>query len=142
MQIASNSRRTFLDTNVLVYTDDSGDLFKQRTAIDLVKLHRRQNSGVVSIQVLQEYFASITKKFKISPESARRKVETLARFHVASPSVEDVLSAIDLHRLQNISFWDSLILRMARQSGCSILLTEDMNHGQVIDGVRIVNPFL
>ena len=142
MPTVSSSKRTFLDTNVLVYTDDSRSVEKQQKAIELVKLHRRHNTGVVSIQVLQEYFASVTKKFKVSPEAARRKVETLARFQVASPTVDNVLHAIDLHRVHNVSIWDALILCMARQSGCAVLLTEDMNHGQVIDGVRVVNPFL
>ena len=58
------------------------------------------------------------------------------------PTVTDVLAAIDLHRLHRISYWDSLILRCAIQSGCRVLLSEDMQHGQEIDGVRVVNPFL
>ena len=64
------------------------------------------------------------------------------RLQVVEPKVADILGAIDIHRLYGFSFWDSLILCCAKQSGCRILLSEDMQHGQVIEGVRIVNPFL
>jgi predicted nucleic acid-binding protein len=61
---------------------------------------------------------------------------------VAEPSVSDILAAIDMHRLHGFSFWDALVLRMAKQAGCRILLSEDMQHGRESDGVQIVNPFL
>ena len=92
--------------------------------------------------MLQEYFVSVTRKLKLDAESARQRVEFFAKFHVAEPTVSDILAAIDLHRLHGFSYWDALVLRMAKQAGCRVLLTEDMQHGQVIDGVEIVNPFL
>jgi hypothetical protein len=73
--------------------------------------------------------------------SSRRKVELIAEFDVASPEVADKLAAIDLHRLHDVSFWDALVLRAAKQAGCSILLSEDMQGNREIDGVQIVNPF-
>jgi predicted nucleic acid-binding protein len=136
------SARTFLDTNILVYSDDPRDLAKQRSAVDLIKVHLRQRTGVVSLQVLQEYFVSARQKFKLNAELARQRVEFFARFHVAAPTVSDILAAIDLHRLHGFSYWDGLILHMASQSGCTVLLSEDMHHGQIVNGVRIVNPFL
>jgi predicted nucleic acid-binding protein len=60
---------------------------------------------------------------------------------VAAPDVADVLAAIDLHRLHGFSFWDALILRSAKQSGCSVVFSEDLHQQREIDGVRIVNPF-
>jgi len=135
------SARSFLDTNVLVYTDDKGAPAKQRTALELVAGHRRAGSGVVSLLVLQEYFVTVTRKLKVDPRIARRKVELLAEFDVASPEVADILAAIDLHRLHGLSFWDALVLRSAKQAGCSVLLSEDMQDRREIDGVRIVNPF-
>ena len=75
------------------------------------------------------------------PASPRRKVELLAEFDVAAPEVADILAAIDLHRLHDFSFWDALILRTAKQAGCSVLFSEDMLGAREIDGVRIVNPF-
>jgi predicted nucleic acid-binding protein len=133
--------RSFFDTNVLVYADDKAAPAKQRRALDLIAEHRRARTGVVSLQVLQEYFVTVTRKLHVDPRIARRKVELIAEFDVASPEVADILAAIDLHRLHGVSFWDALILRAAKQAGCSILLSEDMQGNREIDGVQIVNPF-
>ncbi len=133
--------RTFLDSNVLVYAEDSAEPLKQKKAIGLILDHGRQRSGVVSLQVLGEYFSAVTRKLKLDPSVARSQVEFYSRFHVVEPTVADILAAIDLHRLHGFSYWDSLIIRCAQRSGCRVLLTENMQHGQVIDGVKIVNPF-
>jgi predicted nucleic acid-binding protein len=132
----------FLDTNVLLYCDDSGSPVKQQKALEIVLGHRRKGTGVVSLQVLQEYFANATRKLGLDPDLAKQKVEVYARFRVVEPSVADLLAAVDLHRLHKLSIWDALILRSAKQSGCRVLLSEDMQHDQVIGGVRIVNPFI
>jgi predicted nucleic acid-binding protein len=133
--------RSFFDTNVLVYADDKATPAKQRKAIDLVAEHRRSRNGVVSLQVLQEYFVTVTRKLRVDPGIARRKVELLAEFDVAAPEVSDILAAIDLHRLHGFSFWDALVLRTAKQAGCGLLYSEDMQDAREIDGVRVVNPF-
>lgn len=133
--------RSFLDTNVLVYSDDRSAPAKQRRAIELLAEHRRAGTGVVSLQVLQEYFVAATRKLGVDPAVARRKVELLAELDVAEPDLGDVLAAIDLHRLHGFSFWDALVLRAAKQSGCTVLLTEDLQDRREVDGVRIVNPF-
>jgi predicted nucleic acid-binding protein len=135
------SVRSFFDTNVLVYADDKDTPTKQRRALDLVAEHRRAGTGVVSLQVLQEYFVTVTRKLHVDPRTARRKVELLAEFDVAAPEVADILAAIDLYRLHGFSFWDALVLRSAKQSGCSVLLSEDLQDTRDIDGVRVVNPF-
>ncbi len=141
-EVTTKPPRTFFDTNVLVYSEDPIDPAKRARALELTVEHRRQHTGVVSLQVLQEFFNALTGKLKLDAAIARAEVEFYARFHVFQPGVEDVLAAIDLYRLHRVSFWDALILCAAKQSGCRILLSEDMQHGQVIDGVRIVNPFL
>ncbi len=133
--------RSFFDTNVLLYADDESAPAKQRCSRDLVAEHRRSGTGVISLQVLQEYFVNLTRKLHVDPRIARRKVEMLAEFDVAAPEVADILAAIDLHRLHGFSFWDALILRSARQSGCRILFSEDFQAGREIDGIRFVNPF-
>jgi len=135
------SVRSFLDTNVLVYADDSAAPAKQKRAIALVSEHRRARTGVVSLQVLQEYFVTATRKLHLDTRIARRKVELLAEFDVATPDVVDILAAIDLHRLHGINFWDALVVRAAKQTGCSVLLSEDMQGHREIEGVRVVNPF-
>ena len=136
------SARSFFDTNILVYADDRAAPAKQRRALDLVAEHRRAGTGVVSLQVLQEYFVAVTPKLQVDPRIARRKVELPAEFDVAAPEVADILAAIDLHRLHGFSFWDALVLRAAKQAGCRVVSSEEMEQAREIDGVHIVNPFL
>jgi len=133
--------RSFFDTNILVYADDKRADAKQGRAIDLVAEHRHDGTGVVSLQVLQEYFVTVTRKLNVDPHVARRKVEILSEFDVVTPEVADILAAIDLHRLHGFSFWDALIFRAAKQAGCRVLLSEDLQPGRETDGVQIVNPF-
>jgi len=139
---AAKLPRSFLDTNVLVYAEDRRDAAKQKRATALILEHRRQRTGVVSLQVLQEFFVTVTRKLGLDLGIARYKVEFHSNFDVAEPRIGDILGAIDFHRLHSVSYWDALILRCAKQTGCSVLLTEDMQHGQMIDGVQIENPFL
>jgi predicted nucleic acid-binding protein len=133
--------RSFFDTNVLIYADDKAVVAKQRRALALLAEHRRARTGVVSMQVLQEYFVTVTRKLRVDAAVARRKVELLAEFDVAAPEVGDILAAIDLHRLHGFSFWDALVVRAAKQAGCGVLYSEDMQGEREIEGVRIVNPF-
>ncbi len=133
--------RSFFDTNILIYADDNAAPAKQRRALELVAEHRRARTGVVSMQVLQEYFVTVTRKLRVDAAIARRKVELLGEFDVSTPEVADILAAIDLHRLHAFSFWDALILRTAKQAGCTILFSEDMQHTRDLDGLQIMNPF-
>lgn len=135
------SARSFFDTNILIYTDDRAAPAKQRRALELVAEHRLAGTGVVSLQVLQEYFVTVTRKLHVEAQIARRKVELLAEFDVAVLGLPDILAAIDLHRLHQFSFWDALILRAAQRTGCSVLYSEDLQQAREVDGVRIVNPF-
>jgi len=135
------SARSFFDTNIIVYSDDKSAAAKQRRALDLLAEHRRTGTGVVSLQVLQEYFVTVTRKLRVEASVARRKVELLAEFHVATPELSDVLGAIDLHRLHGFSFWDALILRMAQQAGCKVLFSENLQHARQVEGIQVVNPF-
>jgi predicted nucleic acid-binding protein len=134
--------RTFLDTNILIYTDDPRDAAKQGIAIGLIRDHLRAQTGVISLQVLQEYFVNATGKLRLAADLAKRRVEFFAKLQVVEPNIKDVLAAVDVFRLHHFSFWDALVLYAAKQAGCKLLLTEDLQHGQTIDGVRIVNPFI
>jgi predicted nucleic acid-binding protein len=91
--------------------------------------------------VLQEYFAAVTRKLGVDPEIAQRKVQLLARGRIIRLEADDVIAAIELHRLTRISFWDALVVHAARQSGASILYSEDLQQGAILAGVTIVNPF-
>ena len=136
------SARSFFDTNVLVYADDKAAPAKQRRALELIAEHRRAGTGVLSSQVLAEYFLTVTRKLRVDAKIVRRKVELLAEFDLVVPDLDDILAAIDLHRLHGFSFWDALVLRAAKESACSMLYSEDLQPGRVIDGVQIVNPFV
>ncbi len=133
--------RSFLDSNVLLYTDDHSSPAKQRTALDLVAACRKGRDGVVSLQVLQEYFATATRKLGVDAAVARRKVELFAQLTLVATDLDDVLAAIDLHRLHHFSFWDALVIRSALRAGCSRLYSEDLQAGRRLDGLQIVNPF-
>jgi len=133
--------RSFFDTNILIYSDDKSVPGKQRRALELVAEHRRARTGVVSLQILQEYFVTVTRKLRVDLQVARRKVELLAEFDVAAPEVTDILAAIDLHRLHGFSFWDALVIRTAKQAGCRVLFSEDLQAGREVDGLLVVNPF-
>jgi predicted nucleic acid-binding protein len=133
--------RSFLDTNVLVYTDDESSPEKKRRALELFATLRRRRKGVLSTQVLQEYFVTATRKLGVEVEVARRKTDIFGRLHLVTLGLEDVLGAIDLLRLHQLSFWDALVVRAALVSGCSRLLSEDFQAGQRFDRLEVVNPF-
>jgi predicted nucleic acid-binding protein len=132
----------FFDTNVLIYADDASAPEKRERAISLIVEHRRRNSLVVSLQVLQEYFAAATRKLGVAAETAQRKVEVLARGNVVRFTERDVIAAIELHRLVQISFWDAMIVHAARAANAAVLYSEDLGHGSVLAGVAVRNPFL
>lgn len=133
--------RSFRDTNILVYTDDHHAPKKQVKALELVTPARLEGWGAVSTHVLQEYFVAATAKLHVRPDIAKRKVELFGRLSLVLIDLPDILAATDLCRLHALAFWDALVLRAAQRSGCSILLTEDLQHGARFDGVEIVNPF-
>jgi predicted nucleic acid-binding protein len=132
----------FFDTNVLVYADDASSPKKQERAVALFAGHLRRGTAVLSLQVLQEYFVTATRKLGLAPEMAQRKVEVLARARVVRFEVSDVIAAIELHRLARVSFWDAMIAHAARSAGAAVLFSEDFQPGAVWGGVRVVNPFL
>jgi predicted nucleic acid-binding protein len=135
------SARSFLDSNILLYTDDARAPEKQAAALDLVERCRFERRGVISTQVLQEYFVTATKKLKVPAEIAKRKTELFGRFELVQVGLGDVLAAIDLHRAHQLSFWDALIVRAAIRAGCTVLFSEDLQTGRKIEGLEIVNPF-
>jgi len=136
-------QREFVDANVLVYAFDSSAGQKREAAQALLERLWDSNTGCVSIQVLQEFFVTITKKVAqpLPVEEATARIRDFAAWRVFAPAANDVLAAIDLHRQAKIGFWDAMIVLAAAESGCDVLWTEDLNDGQVLRGVRIRNPF-
>jgi predicted nucleic acid-binding protein len=134
--------RSFLDTNILLYSDDSSAPAKQALALRVLEQGWNSGNLVLSTQVLQEYFVAATRKLGVPVATAQRKIELLGCLELLSVDHKDIVRAIELHRLYQFSFWDSLILRMAQKASCTVLLSEDFQHGQTVGDLRIINPFL
>jgi predicted nucleic acid-binding protein len=136
-------QRDFVDANILVYAFDSSAGRKQRAAQALLERLWESNTGCVSVQVLQEFFVTVTKKVAkpLPVEDAKARIRELAAWRVFAPKPDDVLAAIDLHSQANIGFWDAMIVLAAAESECDVLWTEDLNDGQLLRGVQIRNPF-
>jgi predicted nucleic acid-binding protein len=134
--------RAFFDTSVLVYQDDTSSPVKQNHALALFSDHFKKGTATLSLQVLQEYFSVATRKLNLAADKAQRRVEIFSLANVVKFEAQDIISAIELHRLTRISFWDALIVHAARVSGAAVLYSEDFQHGSVLASVRILNPFV
>ncbi len=131
----------FIDTNIAVYADDRAYPDKQAIAAALIADCYRKGEAVISTQVMQEYYHAAVNKLKIDAAFAVKRLRFFAGFEVVAATPQLVIAATDLHRLHSLSFWDAMILQSAISSGCHTLYSEDMNHGEIIGGVKIVNPF-
>ena len=135
--------KTFVDTNVLLYAHDHGSAAKQRIAEKQLLQLWSDGNGVLSPQVLQEFYVNAVQK--LSPAMAQEKAQAIVLTYsewCIEMTATEVLAAFHIQKEARISFWDSLIVASARRAGADRILTEDMNSGQVIAGVRIENPFL
>jgi predicted nucleic acid-binding protein len=133
----------FVDTNIFIYAYDTSAAEKHTFAKKLVGDLWKNEQGVISIQVLQELFINLTRKVThpLDLETASKIIADLGHWAVHRPEVQDVLDAIRLHHDKRISFWDAMILVSAEKMGCDRLWSEDLNAGQIISGVKIMNPF-
>lgn len=134
--------RSFFDTNVIVYADAADEPAKQRRAIHLIKTHRAAATAVLSTQVLQEYVNVALRKLRLPVPLIRERLGLYGRFDLVPATPEVIEGALALHVLHGTSFYDALILQAAIASGCSVLFSEDLQNGEVIGGVKIVNPFV
>jgi predicted nucleic acid-binding protein len=136
------SDRSFLDTNVLVYAHDSGSPEKQKKSREIIAQLADTGDGVVSTQVMQEFYVAATRKLGVDPLVAKGVLKTFAVFEIVQVSTPLIQEAIDCSILNRLSFWDSLILAAAASAGCSVVMSEDLNAKQSILGVKILNPFM
>jgi predicted nucleic acid-binding protein len=138
------SGRSFLDTNIFVYTLDRTNPEKAGIALDLIKTHVAQRSGVVSFQVVQEFFNVAYKRFP-SAMPMENGAEYLATVFRPLLSVHSSLAlyseALSVCRRYRLAWYDSVIVAAAMESGCVTLFTEDMQHGAKFGSVQIENPF-
>ena len=141
--MTAEAQREFVDANILVYAFDSSAGQKQQLAQALLERLWENNTGCLSVQVLQEFFVTVTKKVAkpLPLEDATSRVREFATWRVFAPTADDVLAAIGLHAQARIGFWDAMIVLAAAESGCDVLWTEDLSDGQLLRGVRIRNPF-
>ena len=133
----------FVDTNILVYAYDRTAASKFERARELMERLWDTGEGVVSTQVLEEFYVSVTRKIPqpLKPEGAREIVADLGTWRVALLEVPDVLKASRLSERFGVSFWDGLILAAAQKEDAKIVWSEDFSHGQNYDGVTVRNPF-
>jgi predicted nucleic acid-binding protein len=134
--------RSLLDTNVLVYADAADEPVKQQRAIALISETRSAGTAVLCTQVLQEYVNVALRKLRLPPDLVRQRIAFYRRFEMVTNSADLIAGALDLHVLRRLSFYDALVVQAAIVGGCERVLTEDMQHGSVLGGVRIVNPFV
>lgn len=133
--------RSFIDTNVLIYSVDRADPVKQETALELLSRHAKERSGVISTQVLQEFFSAATRKLGIDPLDARQLLRDFRIFDIVQVTPQIIEDGVDCSILNRISFWDGIIVASTSAANCSELLTEDLTDGQTIQGITIRNPF-
>ena len=133
--------KTFVDTNVFVYAIDRHAGAKQKRAQEL--LAQLGSSIVLSSQVLQEFYVTVTRKLAkpLPPDEAERRVHELSGLDVLLIDVPIIRAAITLSRHHRLSFWDALVIGSAHARGCARLVSEDLQDGRVFGDVRIENPF-
>ena len=132
----------FLDTNVLVYQVDSKAPAKQRRAQTLTALLYQQNEAVISTQVLQEFYNTATGKLRIPSHVSEGLARSFTQGRVVQLVPSLLFAAMRRHASGEFSFWDALIVEAALSAGCKTLYSEDMQHGRVIDGMTLENPFV
>lgn len=136
------SDKVFVDTNVLIYAHDIDASTKHEVANRVLQDLWRERTGVISLQVLQEFYVNVTRKIKhpISKISARLIISSYEIWYAES-MLADISTAFRIEDEAQIGFWDALIIASAVRVGASQILSEDLNAGQAIAGIRVVNPF-
>lgn len=133
----------FVDTNVLIYCRDSSEPEKQTNAITWMEYLWRTKTGRLSYQVLQEFYFAVTTKLKpgLDQEKARNDVRSLLAWRPIAIDDQVINDAWKIQDRYRLSWWDSLIASAADVAGCNLLLTEDLQNNQKVEGIRVINPF-
>ncbi|WP_428277116.1 PIN domain-containing protein [Candidatus Palauibacter sp.] len=135
--------QVFVDTNIFVYRHDESDPSKQACAEEWIVFLARSRTGRLSFQVLQEFYVTLTRKERLAfdPTEVREIVRDLIAWRPVATDARILERAWVLQDQHAVSWWDALIVAAAQSCGCSILLTEDLQHGHDFGGVRVINPF-
>jgi predicted nucleic acid-binding protein len=132
---------SFIDSNILVYAEATDVPTKQAMALKLLRRLKLEEHGVISTQVLQEYCNVAIRKLRLNIEHVRSQLRSHEQFEVVQVTPAIIQSALDLHQTRSLSFYDAIILQAAITSGCDTLYSEDMQAGEIVNGVKIINPF-
>ena len=135
--------KAFIDTNIFIYAYDATAGEKHRTAGEILTNLWNSGLGVISTQVLQEFFVNVVQKIPkpIDKQQAKEIVRDFLKWHVVVNTGDSIIEAIDICLKFGYSFWDSMIIEAAITGGAAVLISEDLQDGQVISGVTIRNPF-
>jgi len=133
----------FVDTNILVYFRDASEPEKQKISGNWLKTLWENQTGRISIQVLNEYYVTVTRKLKpgMTESHARMDIKNLMAWHPVTVDLAIIENSWTIQDMYQFSWWDSLIVAAAIKANCSILLSEDLQHGQQIQDLTIINPF-
>ncbi|WP_194834023.1 PIN domain-containing protein [Nocardia sp. XZ_19_369] len=136
--------RTFIDTNILIYAHDIEAGERHRIARDVLADLWRRGVGLLSTQVLQEFYNVATRKLtpRMSPAKARRVIATYSEWCARDTDPLVIMNASFLAETHMVSWWDALIIEAASWSGAKYLLSEDLQHGRSFLGLEVRNPFL
>jgi predicted nucleic acid-binding protein len=134
---------SFVDTNILLYAEDRDGKAKHKVARNLVTQLWESRDGVLSVQVLQEFYVNVTRKVRkpLTSQHALDIVQEYLTWTVIENTGQLLAAAIILRHKHQLSFWDALVVQAAIEGGCTTLYTEDLNHGQRFGAVVILNPF-
>jgi len=133
--------KVFFDTNILVYLQTGMDAAKTKVSRQIIEKSSSENLVVLSTQILQEFYVAMTRKLGHDPITIKNILLLFTDFEIVTINPSIIFDAIDISVLQQLSFWDSLIISAASYSHCKKVYSEDLTHGQVIRGVEIVNPY-
>jgi predicted nucleic acid-binding protein len=136
--------KVFVDTNILIYAHDFDAGVRQQRAADCLRELWDTQAGRLSTQVLQEFYVNVTQKIKhpLSKSSAREVIRNYTPWVQSLITPGTVVRASEISEVWRLSFWDSMILAAAEQNQATRLFSEDLSNGEVIAGVKIVNPLL
>lgn len=139
-----DSNKQFLDTNILVYCYDSSSKTKHKIAKELFINLWENNTGCLSIQVMQEFYVVVTQKVPVplNKDKTMQIIKDLSLWPYHVPDGADVIEAINIQERNKISFWDAMIVNSAKACGCGVIWSEDLTHGQIYEGVKVLNPLI
>ena len=133
--------KIFIDTNLIVYTLDKSNVYKQERARNIIRKIVDVHQLVISTQVIKEFYVVAINKMKADPIIVKNILHNFRNMEIVTNDLELIEQAIDISVISQISFWDSLIIAAAEKANCEYIFSEDLNPGQTYRGVLVVNPF-